>query len=55
MPFKSEAQRRFMHANHPEIANRWEKEYKDDPVQPGKSKKKKKTSKAVEGLKKANA
>ena len=28
MPFKSEKQRRYMHANHPEIAKRWEKEYK---------------------------
>jgi hypothetical protein len=27
MPFESEAQRRFMHAQHPEIANRWEHEY----------------------------
>ena len=26
--FKSEKQRRYMHANHPEIAQRWEKEYK---------------------------
>lgn len=26
MPFKSKAQRAFMHANHPKIANRWEKE-----------------------------
>ena len=26
MPFKSEAQRRMMHAEHPEIAKRWEKE-----------------------------
>lgn len=25
MPFKSEAQRRWMHANHPEMAKRWEK------------------------------
>lgn len=25
MPFKSQAQRRFMHAKHPEIAKRWEK------------------------------
>ena len=24
MPFVSEAQRRFMHARHPEIARRWE-------------------------------
>lgn len=26
MPFKSEAQRRWMYANHPEMAKRWEKE-----------------------------
>ena len=28
MPFKSEKQRRYMHANLPEIAQRWEKKYK---------------------------
>lgn len=28
MPFKSEKQRKFMHANHPKIAERWEKESK---------------------------
>lgn len=27
MPFKSSAQRRFMYAEHPEIAKRWSKEY----------------------------
>jgi hypothetical protein len=27
MPFQSEKQRRYMHANHPEIARRWEHEY----------------------------
>lgn len=27
MPFKSEAQRRFMYAKHPAIAKRWSKEY----------------------------
>ena len=27
MPFQSEKQRRFLHANHPEIAKRWEREY----------------------------
>ena len=27
MPFKSDAQRRFMYAKHPEIAKRWSKEY----------------------------
>ena len=28
MPFKSEKQRRYMHANLPTIAQRWEKKYK---------------------------
>jgi hypothetical protein len=27
MPFRSEAQRRYMFARHPEIAKRWAKEY----------------------------
>ena len=27
MPFQSEKQRRYIHANHPEIANRWEAKY----------------------------
>ena len=27
MPFKSEKQRRYLHANHPGIAKRWEQEY----------------------------
>jgi len=27
MPYKSEKQRRLMHAKHPEIAARWDKEY----------------------------
>ena len=27
MPFKSENQRRYMHANLPKIAQRWEKKY----------------------------
>lgn len=34
MPFKSEKQRKFMHAKHPKIAERWEKEKKR--VQKGK-------------------
>lgn len=29
MPFKSEKQRRWMHANHPEMAKRWEAEEKN--------------------------
>jgi hypothetical protein len=28
MPFKSQKQRRYMHAKHPEIAERWEREMK---------------------------
>ena len=28
MPFKSEKQRRYMHANLPKIAQQWEKKYK---------------------------
>lgn len=31
MPFRSEAQRRFMWARHPEIAERWTKEYGSTP------------------------
>ena len=27
MPFESQKQRRYMHANHPKIAQRWEKKY----------------------------
>lgn len=29
MPFKSEAQRKYLWANHPAIARRWAKEYGD--------------------------
>jgi len=47
MPYKSEKQRKFMHAKHPEIAERWDKEYG------GKiSKKKKFTKKKRRGGKK---
>lgn len=27
MPYRSEKQRRFLHAKHPEIAARWDKKY----------------------------
>tara|TARA_R110001583_G_scaffold125369_1_gene276950 strand:+ start:724 stop:882 length:159 start_codon:yes stop_codon:yes gene_type:complete len=30
MPFKSEKQRRFLHANHPDIAKRWERDYENE-------------------------
>ena len=39
MPFKSAKQRRYLHANHPKIAKRWEAEYGAKP----KKKKKKKS------------
>jgi len=29
MPFQSEKQRKYLHANHPEIAQRWETKYKE--------------------------
>lgn len=31
MPFRSEKQRRFMYANHPDIAKRWEDKYGSTP------------------------
>ena len=48
MPFKSEAQRRFMYARHPAIAKRWRKEHgpqRDIPTR--------KHKKAMDGLRKA--
>lgn len=36
MPYASEAQRRFMHAQHPEIAERWDKEYPNQKKLPEK-------------------
>ncbi len=38
MPFKSQAQRRFMYAKHPKIAKRWSKEYPDQKNLPEKKK-----------------
>jgi len=28
MPFESEKQRRYLHANNPELAKKWEKKYR---------------------------
>ncbi len=42
-PFKSQKQRRWMHANEPEMAERWEKESKRKPA---KRKAKRKTRKS---------
>jgi len=43
MPYQSEKQRRFMHAKHPDIAARWDKEYGSKP----KAKVKRKVKKPV--------
>jgi hypothetical protein len=45
MPYRSEKQRRYMHAKHPEIAQRWDREYgsKIKPKKKAKSTKRKKT------------
>jgi hypothetical protein len=48
MPFKSDAQRRFMYAKHPKIAERWRKDYGPQEDLPDRKK-----SKALDGLKKA--
>lgn len=44
MPFKSEAQRRYMYAQEPKIARRWEKETPKNAKLPEKVRKKKKSS-----------
>lgn len=44
MPFKSEAQRRFMWMKHPKIASRWSKESGDQGDMPMHAKKKAKMS-----------
>jgi len=41
MPYKSQAQRRYMHAKKPEIAKKWDKEYKTPKNLPEKVSKKK--------------
>jgi len=40
MPFKSQAQRKWMYMNHPEMAKRWEKETPKNKPLPKKLKKK---------------
>lgn len=41
MPFKSEKQRKWMHANHPEMAKKWEKETPKGKSLPKKAKRRK--------------
>jgi hypothetical protein len=48
MPYKSDAQRRFMHAKHPEIAKRWDDKYGKTGDLP-----ERKHKKALKGLKDA--
>ena len=45
MPYKSEKQRRFMYAKHPDIAARWDKEGKNKIV-------KRKVKKSMKSLRK---
>ena len=55
MPYKSDAQRRFMYSQHPGIAKRWRKEsgpQEDLPERKGKKKGKK--DPRIEGLKRAH-
>ncbi len=40
MPFKSEAQRKFMYAKHPKIAKKWAKKYGNPKNLPKKARKK---------------
>lgn len=55
MPYKSDAQRKFMHAKHPEIAGKWDKEYPEQSDLPEHvTKKNSKSKKPMEGLKKAH-
>lgn len=44
-PYKSDAQRRYMHARHPKIAARWDKEHPNQKNLPEHVKKKKKKKK----------
>ncbi len=39
MPYKSEKQRRYLHAKHPEIAKKWDKKYGGKIVKKKKKKK----------------
>lgn len=50
MPFKSERQRRFLWAKHPEIAQRWADESRGK-----RGKKKQKDSASLRGLKRARS
>lgn len=48
MPYASKAQSRLMHAKHPEIAARWDKEHPNQKGLPERKKRRFKTKKDVE-------
>jgi len=48
VPYQSDAQRRFMHAKHPDIAKRWDKKYGKTGDLP-----ERKHKRAIDGLKAA--
>lgn len=48
MPFKSEAQRKWMHANEPEMATKWEKHTPKGKKLPKRVKKSKSKSESIE-------
>lgn len=54
MPFRSEAQKRFLFARHPKIARRWAKEHpeslSDLPEHVGRKKKKKRKARKLRDL-----
>lgn len=49
MPFKSQAQRRFMHARHPQMAEKWEEETPSGVRLPRKVASKKKSKRSKDG------
>lgn len=50
MPFKSEAQRRYLYANEPKMAKRWEKETPKNAKLPERVKRKRKRSSIMTAL-----
>ena len=54
MPYKSDAQRKFMHARHPKIAKKWDAKYETPKNLPEHvAKKKRKKDSRLEGLRRA--
>ena len=53
MPFRTEKQRRFLWANHPDLARKWTNKYGPRPVKKGKHMDLKEVGKYGPGIKKA--